>query len=345
MLPTGMRIYLATTDPRNEVVELLIAAMRESLSALAPRFREAGSPRAADAILFVESAAAKHRGYGGSLAATEELANHADRCFVFDFSDSPVVFLSGLYHALPLSRFDFRLCRAVPPWGPPGPDIEDVFAQTRGIEPRLLFSFRGYRSHPVRSALLAQPFEGVPCSVVETNRFWDYVRDEPDRRAYFREIRDSKFALAPRGLGTSTARLYEIMRLGRPPVILSDEWVPPHGLPWHDFAVRVEERRVADLPVLLGELEPWAAEMGENARLAWERECRPGPVLMRRLAQRLEELLLTVDPAERARLPAAWGTARFAWRHGWHPVQQVVRATRRGTLVHDIRARLGPRRP
>lgn len=335
-----MRIYLASTDRQNAVVEALIGAMRESLAALAPRYREADSPRTADAILFVESASAKYRRYGRGLAERDEIARHADRCFVFDFTDSPVVFLSGVYHSLPLSRFDFRLCRAVPPWGaPPGSDIDDLFAQTDGDEPTLLFSFRGFRSDPVRAALFDRRFDGVPCSIVETTGFWDL----PDRLAYLREIRGSKFALAPRGLGTSTARLYEIMRLGRAPVVLSDEWVPPHGLPWHDFAVRVAESRVGDLPELLAELEPSAAEMGVNARVAWERECRPGPVLMRRLAQRLEELLLTVDAAERARLPAAWGTARFAWRHGWHPVQQVVRAARRGTLVHDIRARFGPR--
>ncbi len=60
-------------------------------------------------------------------------------------------------------------------------------------------------------------------------------------------------------------------------MILSDEWVPPTDIPWTDFALHVNEARVEDLVGILKAHEPWAREMGENARSAWERWCRPGP--------------------------------------------------------------------
>lgn len=336
-----LKIYLTSTEPANTVVAALAAAMGKALAILAPRYATAESPEAADAILFIESGANKFRDYARVLKARREVAERVDRCFVSDFTDQPVVFLPGLYHSLPRSRFDLKLCRAVPAWGPPPEStFEAVLAETEGVEPTLLFSFRGSRSAEVRSHLFKQSFAGVECSIVETTRWWDYAEEEPDRLEYLREIRRGRFALAPRGRGASTSRLYEIMRLGRAPVILSDDWVPPVGIPWHDFAVRVGERRVADLPAILGELEPWAEEMGVNARLAWERHCAPGPVLMRRLAQELEDLALTLDGSEAQRLADRWLTARFAWEQGWHPAQKLASALRRGTIVGDVRRRV-----
>lgn len=336
-----MRIHLTSTEPSNEVVAALTAAMGESLEELAPRYGPAASPDGADAILFVESGANKFRPYGRVLKARPEIAEHPERCFVLDFTDDPVVFLPGLYHSLPRSRFDTRLCRAVPAWGPrQNSSFERVLAETEGLEPTLLFSFRGARSASVRARLFEQRFEGVACSIVETTRWWDYREDEPDRIEYAREIRASRFGLAPRGLGTSTARLYEIMRLGRAPVILSDEWVPPAGIPWHDFSVRVAEARVTELPEILSALEPQALELGAGARAAWEHHCRPGPILMRRMARELQELALTLDGRETRGLADSWLTAGFAWRQGWHPVQKALRAVRTRTVVRRLRRRL-----
>ncbi|MDQ2919268.1 MAG: glycosyltransferase family 47 protein, partial [Verrucomicrobiota bacterium] len=78
------------------------------------------------------------------------------------------------------------------------------------------------------------------------------------------------FVLCPRGVGASTIRLFETMRMGRVPVILSDEWVPPVGPLWEKFSVRVAEKDFAQVPRLLEEREHMAVPMGQLARREWE---------------------------------------------------------------------------
>ena len=58
--------------------------------------------------------------------------------------------------------------------------------------------------------------------------------------------------------------------MGRPPVIISDEWVPVAGLDWNQFAVFVEERHLRHLPAILREREPDWENMAQRAREAYE---------------------------------------------------------------------------
>ena len=67
--------------------------------------------------------------------------------------------------------------------------------------------------------------------------------------------------LCPRGEGTSSIRLFESLRMGRPPVIISDQWVPPEGPAWDTFSVRIPERRIHTIPDRLTELEHQAEMM------------------------------------------------------------------------------------
>jgi len=78
----------------------------------------------------------------------------------------------------------------------------------------------------------------------------------------------SRFVLCPRGIGTSSIRLYETLEAGRVPVIISDDWVPPAETDW-SFAIQVEERRISSIPGLLQSIENEAEERGEAARQAW----------------------------------------------------------------------------
>jgi hypothetical protein len=60
------------------------------------------------------------------------------------------------------------------------------------------------------------------------------------------------------------------MRAGRVPVVISDHWVPPMGVPWNDFIIRIDEKDIASIPQRLESLEGQAREMGQNARKQWE---------------------------------------------------------------------------
>jgi hypothetical protein len=89
-------------------------------------------------------------------------------------------------------------------------------------------------------------------------------------KGYAEILQKSKFVLCPRGHGASTWRLFETMRAGRVPVIVSDEWIAPRGLNWDKFSIRVPEREVDRIPAMLEALEGLSEEMGLAARKAWD---------------------------------------------------------------------------
>jgi hypothetical protein len=90
-------------------------------------------------------------------------------------------------------------------------------------------------------------------------------------RRYAELTKATKFVLCPRGVSASSVRLFETMRMGRVPVILSDGWIPPVGPRWDEFSLRVPERDFTQLPALLERFEPEAVTMGGLARKEWER--------------------------------------------------------------------------
>jgi len=89
-------------------------------------------------------------------------------------------------------------------------------------------------------------------------------------RRYAEICKASKFILCPRGMGASSVRLFDAMRMGRVPVILSDQWVSPEGPCWDKFTLRVREADFDRIPALLEQLEPKAVEMGMLAYAQWE---------------------------------------------------------------------------
>lgn len=146
--------------------------------------------------------------------------------------------------------------------------------------PSRLFSFVGASvTNRVRREVLAirHPRALLRDSTAEAGRghgataqvYTDY------RRNYVSDLASAAFVLCPRGAGPSTMRIFEAMRLGRAPVIVSDAWVPPAGPAWESFAVRVPEREVPDIPARLEALEGDSARMGNLARLEWEQWFSP----------------------------------------------------------------------
>lgn len=63
----------------------------------------------------------------------------------------------------------------------------------------------------------------------------------------------SKFALAPRGYGKQSFRLYEILQLGTVPVYVSDEHYIPWSdeLDWNDFCVPINEDEIEEIDDIL----------------------------------------------------------------------------------------------
>lgn len=307
-------------------------AYREALRELAPRHLATSCPAAADVILYTEHGSNKFRSWQRVLEGDAIIRDHPDKCFVYDWSDRPVPFMSGLYVNRLSRDMDWRRMRPADYWTAIEGSAEEELLD-RTCEPVLLFSFRGKANSDVRKALLNMNLQGVNARVTETGRWRDYgdMRSDADRKVFLEEMRASWFVVCPRGLAPSTLRVYETMQLGRVPVILSDEWEPPRGVPWPDFSLRVRESNVHALPSILEGRRRDAREMGRLARHAWERWMRPGPTLLRRWLEAIEEIMELRPPDWReADQYRRWNSQRFQWENGIHPAQGVMwRAVRR----------------
>lgn len=190
---------------------------------------------------------------------------------MIDPEDRPIAFLPGIYasieqqwhdrawtrsgfypHIGERSRFDFI------PFNP---------------EARWLYSFVGSCCNAAVRGKLKE-IEDPRFLLVDTSEKMKFIYradDQEDVDSYKETVRESRFVLCPRGVGCSSIRLFETMRMGRAPVILSDDWVEPDGPRWEAFSVRVPERDALELPRILTELEPRAAELAARARAEWER--------------------------------------------------------------------------
>ena len=88
--------------------------------------------------------------------------------------------------------------------------------------------------------------------------------------SYLSLLMRSKFILCPRGIGTSSWRLFETMKAGRVPVIISDQWVPPEGPSWLECSIRVPESEVMLIPEMLERREVDASKLALAARKVWD---------------------------------------------------------------------------
>lgn len=107
----------------------------------------------------------------------------------------------------------------------------------RGLDERtMLFSFHGANTHPLRQEMPDAVRKLCRKSPVYLKR-WTPEVSRNDVLEMFTALSKSQFALAPRGYGPTSYRLYEAMRLGVVPVYVSDvHWLPPM-VPWHLCAI------------------------------------------------------------------------------------------------------------
>jgi len=232
----------------------------------------------ADLILFAEL-----YGAGAYFQAVRKhplVKRFREKCFLFCSNDFVIPFLPGIYASIekrwlsPRIRSGFYLGVSE--------NLFVDFTESREDLP-YLYSFLGSAdTHPLRRSLanLSHPrgyfhdtsanyadVLGGKLSPAEMRDYW---------RRYAEIAKSSKFILCPRGMGASSVRLFDAMRMGRVPVILSDEWVEPEGPSWSKFSLRVRESEVASIPHLLERFESRAAEMGTFAHAQWEEWFSPG---------------------------------------------------------------------
>lgn len=198
---------------------------------------------------------------------------YPEKTFVFDPSDRVIPFLPGIYASV--QRWQYDASRVRSGFFPVVFDHDWITCDPRREPAELLFSFIGdVRGIPVREAIATITHPRAVIRDTGDDPANDDNCSEPVHARFHQEFADtlanSKFSLCPRGAGTSTFRLFETMKAGRVPVILSDDWVAPEGPAWDTFSLVVRERDAGLLPGILETHEDAAPRMGALAREQWD---------------------------------------------------------------------------
>lgn len=271
------RVVLLSATPEGDQTDFNLAPLHEALKcAELDRFHVhslTADPDTADLIIFVEFYGAGW--YFGRVRRHPLVRRHRDKCFLFSANPLVIPLLPGVYAgvekkwATSRTRPGFYLGRTINQFTTYTAPADDL---------PYLFSFMGsVRNAPVRAKLaeLRHPRSYFQNTTEDFDRVLNRKMDHRERLDYDRRYAEltkvSKFVLCPRGVSVSSIRLFETMRMGRVPVVLSDDWVSPVGPRWDEFSIRLRERDFNRVPALLEKLEPQAVTMGSLARREWER--------------------------------------------------------------------------
>lgn len=252
----------------------------------------ADDPEAAELILFVDPHQLPYDWRLQAIRRHPLYLKYRSKTMVYDERDQTWCSLPGLYVSMPASVFDSRLQRACGYH-----KCLNTQMVKYNLEPDLLFSFMGSRSHKIRNAVLTLNHSRAYIEDTTHTNFFDFSDDaqhiqrKTAQAAHFNDmVNRSKFVLCPRGRGTSSIRMYEAMSVGRVPVVISDDWQPPIGPDWEQCILRVPESDVASLPMLLEAKEERYQEMARSADAIYKEWFAPD-VIFHRLIEDCRTLL------------------------------------------------------
>ena len=260
-VPTAAECKLVT------VYDSCIIAFREHNTN--PGVSWATNSSAADIIVLFEEWGTRFWQYSEILTEDPFFSANWDRIFTINCDDLGRGFLPGCFTSLTRRNFDGQLHRACAYPYVYNQLVSTSFGQERP-SPEWLFSFRGTDlSHPIRRKLFRH-FSTHPRVKMVRNATQFHSHSVEEKKDYVDDILSSKFVLCPRGWSPSTYRLFEVMELGRCPVIISDDWVPIHGVPWQDCCIIIKERDIEHCADILTHQEGNAERLGRAAREVWE---------------------------------------------------------------------------
>jgi hypothetical protein len=287
---------------------------------------EVRSPEGSDAIIIQEKNSFKNFHYINDLLSDPLISGHANKIFTINDDDCATGLLRGLYTSLPKYRFNSEHHAAVPYMHFPN---EQVFLTQQDLAPDLLASWRGNtKSNALRTKLI-EALESKPEIVIQKTDSWLNHREDEKAR-YVNLIRNARFSICPAGWAPVSFRIYESMALGRCPVILADNFVPPDGPDWNSFALFFPEKRVSNLYAFLMDSKDTHAQLGLNAKKSWDNyfsAARIGDYYASALLSLLQASKKTTNEEEFKR----WKSLRLQWTNEWTMPQRVLNKARRLT--------------
>lgn len=222
-------------------------------------------PAVADIIFFVENSRYHGDYFFAKLKKHPLVVRFPHKVYMYNSHDLPWLVLPGLYACMPKRYFNKQYMSASPYIEVINPYIHCDFNQ----KPKFLFSFYGSLSSVARRKLPSIKDERGQIVVSTVGMYGDH-KPKDMQLQYAALLADSKFVLCPKGIGTSSIRLFETLQAGRVPVIISDEWVAPAGPDWNRFAVFIREKDIDKIPKILELEEANWIQKSRLARIAWE---------------------------------------------------------------------------
>jgi hypothetical protein len=227
---------------------------------------ETNDPNEADALIIQEKWSYKDFRYLKRIEDDPFISKYISKVFTLNSDDCATGIFRGLYICITKSKLDNKLHASVP--------FLDYFNQTPFEkefllpEPKYLASWRGNpMSNKVRPKMIKLFGSNSEFCIESTDTWLNHSNDEKEN--YINLILNSKFSLCPGGWAPSSIRIFESMALGRCPVIIADEFSPPKGPAWHEFALFFPEKDIKNLPRFLHEHESSFKELGLKAKEAW----------------------------------------------------------------------------
>ena len=254
-------------------------------------------PDSADLILFVDPQL-PHRWTLEAIRAHPFVSKYPDKTFIYDERDLSWCALPGIYPSVLASVYDARRQRSYSYFRDFGtPQTAETLAEA--APPDLLFSFLGANNHRVRRQVLGLTHPRALIEDTSRLKIYDFTGENTEeaaqevaqrRRLFAETLRRSQYVLCPRGRGASSFRIFETLRAGRVPVIISDEWTEPEGPDWEGCRLRVREADVKRIPALLEAQEGTFGEMSQNALQVYAEWFAPD-VIFHQIMEKCEELL------------------------------------------------------
>lgn len=191
----------------------------------------------------------RNNNYGKDEQAKQRLQNFIDLMpkdrkyyTIVQYDDGCIVDLSGIdikvFSMAGLPR-DYPLPLISMPHQPNFPDEErNLFA-----------SFVGRLTHQMRHQLI-----GAASKVRNDQKEWYVTTYNHSMLDYCRVLAKSVFSFCPRGYSYNSFRIQESLQYGAIPVIISDSFWMPHGLPWPDFAVMIHPKDILRIDTVLNSI-------------------------------------------------------------------------------------------